>query len=426
MKNIILNFLNDLKQNYRTLILGFIIAFGFWIIVSIQVFPTIEDDISGISIEAPITDFMAQNNLQVISDITKTVSIKIEGKRYDISDLSASDFFATADLSSIHAAGSYTLPLKVEPKTDREVDVVTVEPRMITLTVDEIITKELSVAPTAPDISLPENYYLDEPVASPAKITVTGSASIVNSISKVEARSTYHGELRESSRTNSDLFMFNSAGTRIPTDGLTLSPESIAVEIPVYKQKELPLKISITNYPSNFDIDSLKYEIQPKTLTIAAPDDTIDALSALDIGTIDISEIQLNKNTLIPIVLPEGYKNLSGNNTALIEWKLENENYGSLNFKVSRENIAITNKPENFDVSLVTNQLTFTAIGPSSKLSGLTASDFTVNVNLLGVKLREGTQDVTVSFSIKGAHQTCWVSGTYKVTIKATPNITEE
>ncbi len=424
MKNIILNFLNDIKQNYKTLILGFIIAFGFWIIVSIQVFPTIEDNISGISIEAPITDFMAQNNLQVISDINETVNIKIEGKRYDISDLSASDFFATADLSSIHAAGSYTLPLKVEPKTDRKVDVVTVEPRMITLTVDEIITKELTVTPSAPDISLPENYYLDELVASPNKITVTGSASVVNSISKVEARSTYHGELRESSRTNSDLFMFNSSATRIPTDGLTLSPESIAVEIPVYKQKELPLKVSITNYPGNFDIDSLKYDIQPKTLIIAAPDDTIDALSTLDIGTIDISDIQLNKNTLIPIVLPEGYKNLSGNNTALIEWKLEN--YGSLDFKVTRDNIAITNAPENFDVSLVTNQFTFTVIGPSNKLAELTNSDFTVNVNLLGVTPREGNQDVTVSISAKGARQTCWVSGTYKVTIKAVSNITEE
>ncbi len=425
MKNIILNFLRDIKQNYKTLILGFIIAFGFWVIVSIQVFPTVEDNISGISIEAPITDFMAQNNLQVISDITDTVDIKIEGKRYDISDLSASDFIATADLTSIHAAGSYTLPLNIASKTDREYNLVTVEPKMLTITVDEIITKEISVTPTAPDISLPENYYVDELVASPDKISVTGSASIVNSISKVEARSTYHGELRESTRTNSDLYIFNSAGTRISDGEITLSPEAVAVEIPVYRQKELPLKISITNYPSNFDIDSLKYEIQPKTLTIAAPDDTIDALSALDIGAIDISDIQLNKSTLIPIVLPEGYKNLSGNNNARIEWKLEKNNYGSLDFKVNRDNIAITNKPENMNVSLVTNQLTFTVIGPSSKLSELTTSDFTVNVNLLGTTPREGTQDVTVSVSIKGTRQTCWVSGTYKVTINAVSNETE-
>lgn len=423
MKNIILNFLRDLKQNYKTLILGFIIAFGFWIIVSIQVFPTVEDNISGIAIEAPITDFMAQNNLQVISNITDSVNIKIEGKRYDISDLSASDFIATADLTSIHAAGSYTLPLNIASKSDREYNLVSVEPRMITITVDEIITKELTVIPTAPDISLPENYYVDELIASPANITVTGSASIINSISKVEARSTFHGEIKESSRTNSDLYIFNAAGTRIPSDSLTLSPEVVAVEIPVYRQKELPLKISITNYPSNFDLESLKYEIQPETLTIAAPDDTIDALSALDIGTIDIGDIQLNKNTLIPIVLPEGYKNLSGNNNARIEWKLEN--YGSLNFKVNSNNITITNAPENFDVSLVTNQLTFTAIGPSNKLSELTISDFTVNVNLLGTNVREGTQDVTVSISIKGTNQTCWVSGTYKVSIKAVSNETE-
>lgn len=423
MKNIILNFLNDIKRNYKTLILGFFIAFIFWIVVSIQVFPTIEDSISGIAIEAPISDYMALNNLQVISDITETVNITIEGKRYDISDLNASDFFATADLSSIHSAGSYTLPLNIVSKTDREYSLVTVEPRMITVTVDEIITKELTVTPTAPNISLAENYYADELIAYPDKISVTGSASLVNSITKVEARSTYHGEITESNRTNSDLFLYNSSGAKISTDDLTLSPEAVAVEIPIYKQKELQLKISITNYPSNFDIDSLNYEIQPVTLTIAAPDDTIDALSALDIGAIDISDIMLSKKTLIPIVLPEGYKNLSGNNNALIEWKFDN--YGSLDFRVNSSNITITNAPENFDVSLVTNQLTFTVIGPSNKLSELTSSDFTVNVNLLGVTLREGTQDVTVSVSIKGARQNCWISGTYKVTIRAVSNATE-
>lgn len=421
MKNIIINFLNDIKQNYKTLILGFFLAFAFWIVVSIQVFPTISDSISGISIEAPISDYMAQNNLQVISEISDTVNITIEGKRYDISDLKASDFFAVADLSKVRSAGSYTLPLNIDSKTDREYNLVSVEPRMITITVDEIVTKELTVTPTAPNISLPENFYADELKAFPEVITVTGSASVVNSITKVEARSTYHGDITESSRTNSDLYFFNASGTRIPVDNLTLSPESVAVEIPIYKQKELPLKISITNYPSNFDISSLKYKIQPETLTIVAPDDTIDALSALDIGAIDISDILLNKNTLIPIILPEGYKNLSGNNNALIEWEFEN--YGSLDFRVNRNNMTITNAPENFDVSLVTNQLTFTAIGPSNKLSELSASDFTVNVNLLGTTLREGTQDVAVSVTIKGASLDCWISGTYKVTINAVSNV---
>lgn len=421
MKNIIINFLNDIKQNYKTLILGFFLAFAFWIVVSIQVFPTISDSISGISIEAPISEYMAQNNLQVISEISDTVNITIEGKRYDISDLKATDFFAVADLSKVRSAGSYTLPLNIDSKTDREYNLVSVEPRMITITVDEIITKELTVTPTAPNISLPENFYADELKAFPEVITVTGSAGIVNNITKVEARSTYHGDITESSRTNSDLYFFNASGTRIPVDNLTLSPESVAVEIPIYKQKELPLKISITNYPSNFDISSLKYKIQPETLTIVAPDDTIDALSALDIGAIDISDILLNKNTLIPIVLPEGYKNLSGNNNALIEWEFEN--YGSLDFRVNRNNMTITNAPENFDVSLVTNQLTFTAIGPSNKLSELSASDFTVNVNLLGTTLREGTQDVAVSVTIKGASLDCWISGTYKVTINAVSNV---
>ena len=85
-------------------------------------------------------------------------------------------------------------------------------------------------------------------------------------------------------------------------------------------------------------MDSLKYDIQPKTLTIAAPDVSIDNLSELNIGAIDFSDITVNSpNSFIPIVLPDGYKNLSGNNTARIEWKFDD--YMKRTFTVEREHL---------------------------------------------------------------------------------------
>lgn len=420
MKNLILSFLNDIKKNYKTLIAAFVVAFVIWVVASIQVFPTTDVDIKGINIQAQPTEYMVMNNLEIVTSVSDLANIKISGRRYEISDLKSEDFFAAVDLSEVRSAGTYTLPIEVSGISDKEYELVKFEPRAVTLKIDEIISKEFTLTGTAPDISLPDGYYADTITASPEKITLTGSAETLNQITRIEARSFYHGELSESRQTNSELYIYSN-NTRIPVEDILndveLSTNNVFVNINILKTKELPLKLSIVGYPSNFNINSLKYEILPKSITIAAPDDTIDSLSELNIGTIDISDIQLNRNSVIPIVLPEGYKNLSGNNNARIEWDLENYGTVDISVNLSEENVNITNPPDNFDVTLITNELLLKVIGPSSRIMGLTANDITVNVNLLGMTLHEGSQDVGVTIQTRGANQSYWISGEYKVTI---------
>ena len=416
MKNVILNFLNDLKRNYKTLILAFLLSFTLWIVVSIQVFPTVEKEVNNIAVEAHLTDYMIQNNLQIVNDINQTVNVKIQGKRYDISRLDSQDFYAAADLSEVTSAGKYNVSLEVFAKTNEDYTLLEIEPKTLLLEIDKIITKEFPITGTAPDISLPEGFYADDVTTSPETISVTGSASMLDKIDRIEARSTFHGDIMESTQTNSEIIIYGSNGTKIVSDKLKLSTEIVTVNIPIFKQKELPLKLTI-NYPSGFDADSLKYEISPDKITIAAPDNTIDNQSALDIGTINLSDITPNSNTYLPIVLPDGYKNLSGNNSARITWKTEN--YGLLDYIVTSENIEIKGTPDNYNVSLTTTALTVTVTGPSDLITGFASGDITATVNLMGLTLRPGTQDVTATVQIKGSGQKCWVTGDYKVTIYA-------
>lgn len=421
MKTIFLNIFNSIKKNYKTVIISFIIASLLWIAISVLSFDTIKNRISGIDINVNPTEFMTQNNLEITGDIKEKVSVQIEGKRYDISDLKAEDFTAEIDLSTVRSAGTYELPLKVTSKSNRSLSIISTSPENLSVTFDEIISKEFPIQGSA-DVTLPSEFYLDDITTNPATLTITGSADIIGKITKVEARSTRHGSISESQQTPSEIIVSGANG--VISEGYTLSTENVTVNIPVYKQKELPLKFSITNYPQNFDINSLKYTIQPKALTVAAPDNSIDNISELDIGTIDLSDITLNTTSYIPIALPEGYKNLSGNSSARIEWDIED--YGKLDFNISSDNIEIKNKPDNFDVSLVTNSLKLTVIGPSERLSEITAADISVTANLLGSQLHEGSQDVSVTAQIKGNRQSCWVSGEYKVTVNAQQPNNEE
>ncbi|MBP1562759.1 MAG: hypothetical protein J6C38_03490 [Oscillospiraceae bacterium] len=416
MKNFILNFLNDLKRNYKTLILAFLLSFTLWIVVSIQVFPTVEKEVNNVAVEAHLTDYMIRNNLQIVNDINQNVNIKIQGKRYDISRLDSQDFYASVDLSEVTSAGKYNVTLEVFAKTNEDYTLLEVEPKTLSLEIDKIITKEFPITGTAPDISLPEGFYADDVTTSPETISVTGSASMLEKIERIEAKSTFHGEIMESTQTNSEIIIYGSNGTKIVTDKLKLSTELVTVNIPIFKQKELPLTVTI-NYPASFDADSLKYEIRPEMITVAAPNNTIDNQSQLDIGTINLSDITPNGNTYLPIVLPDGYKNLSGNNSATITWKTEN--YGLLDYIVTSDDIEIKGVPDNYRVSLTTTALNVTVTGPSDLITGFAKGDITATVNLMGVTLRPGTQDVTASVQIKGTGQKCWVTGDYKVTIFA-------
>lgn len=423
MKTLILNFFDGIKKNYKTLILAFIIACVLWIVISVLTFDTITNRISGIDVLTNPTDYMTQNNLRITSELKDKVTILIEGKRYDISDLNADDFTAEVDLSAVRSAGTYTLPLKVTSKTDRSLSITDTQPEQVSVTLDEIISKEFPIEGTA-DINLPSDYYLDAITTSPATITLTGSASLIDKVTKVEAQSTRHGVISQSSATGSVISVYGASG--VISEGITLSTNSVTVNISIFKQKGLPLNFSITNCPPNFDLNSLKYDIYPSTIMVASPDDSIDNISELNLGSVNLSDITLNTTSYIPItpLLPEGYKNLSGNDRAQITW--DTKTYNKLDFDVPAENINIINSPDNFNVTAITETLKVTVIGPSERITELSAADITVTANLLGTQLREGSQDVTVTAQVNGIRQSCWVSGEYRVTISAETDNGEE
>lgn len=407
----------DFKKNFKSLIIAFGIAIFAWFFVSVQIFPTVEETVKNIAIQIQPTEYMQQNNLQIIGDIDAVVNIRIEGKRYDISGISGDQFYATADLSSVRSAGTFTVPLSVSPKNNTECTILETDPLTATIKVDEIVTREFEITATAPMISLPEGYYADTLVANPSTISITGSASTLDKISKIEARSSYNGAISESHETKSELLIYGASGARIVSDDLELSTSSVSVYIPIFKQKELPLKFTLANVPLNFDMDSLTYDIQPQTITVASPDDSIDYISELDIGTVDMSDIKLGSPAYLLISLPEGYKNLSGNSSARIVWNIAD--YGKLDFSVT--NINIKNAPDNYIVKPITNELVITVMGPSEEISELTAADFFITADLLGKIQYEGAQDVPVTINTKGTKQKYWVSGSYKITINAEP-----
>lgn len=405
--------------NLWIVLVSVVLAFVAWFVISVNEFPEIDKSLIGIPIEAEPTDFMKSNNLQIIGEYTGTTDIRISGKRYDISDLKAEDFTAALDLSNVRRAGTYDLSVLISCKNDK-IDYSLLENTQmaVTITVDEIATREFPIDASAPDISLPEGYYVDEITSNPPTVAITGSVTVLDEISRVEANAVYDGSTLESHEVKTGLTIYKSNGSRVDNSTVKLSTDSVLVNIPILIQKELPLKFRFTGVPQNFDIDTLGYTMQPTSIMVAAPDGSINNLSELELeDPINLTDIRINQTvSTVPIKLPDGYKNLSGINSVRITWDIAD--YSKLDFPVS--NITIVNEPDNMNVSVITQELTLTVIGPSEDISALSSSDFYVTANLLSTSLHDGSQDVPVSIIISGSSgKTCWAVGSYKITVSA-------
>lgn len=425
MNVIFKKFASKFLSNLKTIVQAAVASVIIWFFISIQVFPDITQHISDIKVDYTPTQHMLNENLQITSVDVDNVTIQIEGKRYSISDLSSEDFAAHCDLSGIYEAGEHTVNIDIEAVDSSTECAILTNTLTAKVNVVKIISREIEVIPNTTGVKIADEMQIEGDISvSPSTVIVTGEEELVNSIGKIEAVPDYADVLDESTELKSLPVIYNQQGMRMLNTDLALSDGTFMVNIPVYKVKTLPLNVKFTNSSTNFNISELKYSMSITELTIASPDSSIDNLDAIDIGEISLSALTLKDlqgGVALPVKLPDGYKNISGNKTVTVYFE-DYDDYGQLGFTVPVENINVINAPSNFDVKVLTNVLTVNVVGLSSYIQEMTSDDINATVNLLGIAITEGTKSVSVTFRLSGTNTKAWVTGEeYKVEIQCTP-----
>ncbi len=422
--------LNTFIKELRNIIIALLVAIIAWFAISMQIFPDISTHVSDIRVTASPTEYMTEHNLSIAEGYDGLVSVRISGKRYDIGNLTADDFTATLDLSGVTDVGEYDVGVKISPKSNVNCKVLN-DGTTVKIKVEKIVSKTFSVTEgnmiaTADDVIAAENMKIDSITVNPATITLTGDATDIEAVKKVEIRSVLAGKTDQSVSSKGQIILLGENDKEINNPDIKADNDSFTVDVTIFKQKTLPLTVQFTNVPANFNLSSLKYSIYPETLTISSPDDSLDAQEKFEVGIIDLSQLTTKylQKISLPIKLPEGYKNVSGNNYAMVTFE-NADDYTFLNFTVQKENIRIANAPENFDIEVLTNEITVNVTGPEEYISELASKDIYATIDLMGTTLAEGLKDVTPEFTLRGSNIRCWVTGEYKITIQATPKTDE-
>jgi len=272
--------IEKITNNFWWKLLSIVLAFLLWLVVV-----NVEDpQTTRTFYDVPVEKL----NIQVIEDNKKaieyldgeTVTVKIKGKRSIVDRMSASDILAYADLERKSITGA----IDIEIEVDEGISVMELEPTMMMVELENIITVQKEVQPYM-EGEPGEGYIYLDPVVTPNNIEVEGPESKIGLIKSVLVPVRIDGVTRDVTLYGSPQIIDES--NNIITD-LSVSANQVQIQVPIEKVKTVNIRESINrSVASGYELISIT--LSQETLQIRGDASLIDVTDTLTISGLDIS-----------------------------------------------------------------------------------------------------------------------------------------
>lgn len=375
-------------------LLSFAIAFTLWFYVITVVSPEYDQSFSGIPVSFQGEAILEERGLMIVSNNKPTVTLRLYGKRSDLSKLDSSNITVTVDVSKIGEAGEHVLNTNnISYPGDVRNDAFSVlnrNPDSITLVVEQKIKKEVPVV-IAYQGSVQEDFIADKDNAllDYTAVTIEGPASTIDQIKQA----VIEVDLNDKNESFSDSYTYTLCdGSGQPVDASFVETNIAAVNLTLYIQrvKEIPLVLTVVEGGGATESTTV-IELSQQTLKVSGNDTVLAQLEELVLGTIELASIPEDTTITFPVVLPTGVTNLS--NVAEIQVAVAFPELAVKTFLIT--NITHRNIPADTEVEILTQSMQVTLRGPKSLIDQLKPEDLSVVVNLADAQ--PGT------FTVKGA-----------------------
>ncbi|MBQ8623139.1 MAG: hypothetical protein IJ424_02020 [Oscillospiraceae bacterium] len=404
-------------------VFSFVIAVVLWFVLTLTAFPEISIVIKNVPIDFSLDGSYADvAGLSIVNLEDTTVNVKLSGLRYVIGDYTAEDLKVSLNLDAVRASGSYELALNVSSVNGDSITIDEIGPETVHVEFDHLITKTFSVADgtLAADLSKVKaqmGYILDadEVTITPSEVTVSGPKDYVDQVTSCVI--TFNDEYVFNKPTNSSNTtpILYSSGAVFENPKVTLDTETFNVLVPVYMKKALNLDVEVQPSFDSFDLSSLSYTITPPGITVRTQDESVENLSEIFLGYIDLRQVGLGINSVFEFDIPESdrYTNISGNETAQVIFNLDG--YASKDITIPNSRIYFINVPENYRCTVEQEKIrNVTVVGPAEIINQIDVSDVVAQIDLSDYNVVEGDQIMTVTVYLPN-YNNVWCMGIHKV-----------
>lgn len=384
----------------------------------------------GISLEGTVVQEMG---LGIVSDYAaQNFSITVNGPNYIVSSLRAEDLTLTASVTSVNAAGKYTLD--VVGAADSKItgyDIVSIEPSTIEVSFDYIDTKEFTVIPNLIGVSAVEGLVAESPVVSNTEentVTIKGPRSVINNIGYVFVTATVNEKLSVTQTFDTDLILYDKDGNTLYTYGsdgkiydsdgdeiannfLTLSKTSIKVTQPISKRATFKVKAAFSNMPEGMTISDLPFNIDHPTVSVIGTPDVVEKMTEVVLSTIDFKTVSNTSNSFeVSAVLPDGVKLVENIDVFIVT--IDTSAYTVRTFEVSE--VRFVNLKTGLNAKSDGSIKNVKICGPKKVVNSLKANDLYAEASLEN----KSTGGYNVKVTIKSdKYNTFWQLGDYSATV---------
>ncbi len=379
-------------------ILSIAIALLIWVYVDYETNDTYTTWITNIPITYDGEENLENRGLMIIHDESQqTLNLKVSGKRATIMKLSRSNITITVKTSQITGPGELELEYTISyPKTvtDSSITLVSKSSDTASVTVMAETTATIPVY-TSFTGSIANGYRAGELTCSPDEITVSGPMEVVQSIAY--ALVTY-GEEDISGSVLADVsyVLMDEEDNPVDTSSLTCSTDTVEISMNVGQTKTVPLTVTIVE-GGGATTENAVVEISPASITISGDSDTLAEMDAIDLGTVNLTEILNGTSYTKDINLPSTVENITGTTQATVTVSIEGLQVSTFN----ATQFNVLNRPEGYTVTVVTETLVVTLRGTAEELAKISAEDIIVAVDLSSVDTSWGsTGAITVSAEV--------------------------
>jgi len=410
---------NSAADRPKTLriILSLVIAFFVWMAAMLAA-PEITKHIK----DVPITvDIPTSAMLEVVEGEDTKVSLVLDGKQFEIGNYGPENVRVIADASAITEPGTYEVPLIVSDNGTRSYSVTSISPATVSLTFEARTKKLLQIQPSITGLTTPDNYIApeNEITLDPSAVEISGAESFISRVERAVIEVNFTREVSSTQSQNSKIVYYDENGNRLETEDISYFHQdvsSVAITIPIKRVATLPLSVSFLNVPENFPEEELSYSLSVDSITVAAEDSVLRNHSSLVLGYIDFKQMNLLTSSQMDfaVQLPDGFTDMD--DIEVVTVSFDADDLASTN--LSLKNFQIVNIPDGYTATVNEESLRVHVIGRKSIISGISAGDFVVKVDLSDTNLRSGKYEIPVSIyaPTKGF---VWAVGEYSVTVQA-------
>ena len=392
------------------MIVSLLLSFLAWAYISTTEDTSVERIFTGVPVVFQGAEELRISRGLIITDASAdTVTVKVSGSRASIGNLHATDLTAVVDVSGISQVRDMTVSYTVRFPDNVNMSGVEVHsktPETIEFSVVQESSKTVEVKGVFTG-SVAEGFTVDPIVVEPASVTLYGPASELNTIDSACVYIDRQNVSATIGPLSSDFVLLDADGDTVHPASVTSSQTSVTVTVPVLMNKELALKVNLVE-GSGATADNTVVEIEPKTIQVAGSTATLENLTQLVIGTVDLTDFAETTTVTFPITLDNNLRSLTGTTEATVTVTVS----GMETKKFTVTNITVTGGSG----ELQTTQKEIVVRGTAEDLAEITADNIRIVADLTEYASATGTIEVPARVYVDGFEKAGAV-GDYTVSV---------